>query len=418
MKFLIIAPFWGSSRHVGVYRVERFIRWLAKRNIPIVLVKRGDIDHAETTRWGVMVSIRYPLKKAAAAKAPGPTRTAKHSMIVRFLRWLADRLLIPDSEVAWAWRAASHPLVMRNADGVTHVLSSSPPESPHVGAYRISRRLKARHVVDMRDGWLDEPLRPILQRSRFRQFLEGAQERRILKRADKIFVTSEVWKELLETRLPFAKGKTTVLTNAYPSDDTPTRATETDKFLAPLRRLTFLHSGRFTGSSLSRRPRHLLEPFLRGIPDEAGPGELLLLGDLSSDDTADISELAPLFKTKNWTIRIQERVSREECLRIIQSVDGLLLLSTSHAAIPSKLFEYIPSRKPVLALTPVQSAVWRIGEELPQIFLIDLSRRNEDSISTIAKFIEASKKSEYGDVPLEFSEEHLSRVFYRILLDE
>lgn len=419
MKFLIVAPFWGNPQHVGVYRVDRFLRWLSNRNIPVVLVRRGNHDGVENSPWGITVSIHYPLRPAHAGTASGQaTTTPDQALPIRFAKWAARHFLIPDTEVAWAWRAATHPLVRKYGVGATHVLSSSPPESPHVGASRLARSLGARHVVDMRDGWLDEPLRPILLRSRLRRWLEGIQEKRILKRAANIFVTSQVWKELLEARLPFTQGKITVLTNAYPAGDMSYRPIGDGETKAYPQPLTLLHSGRFTGSSLSRRPRHLLGPLLQGINERTGPGELLLLGDLSTIDIADIDELAPEFQAKGWSLRIQSHVSRAESLRILQTVDGLLLLSTSYAAVPSKLFEYIPSGKPILALTPEQSAVWRIGEKLQQLFLLDYSQKNENWISTSADFIESARTKRYSDVPLEFSEEHLSTVFYKTLLDE
>jgi hypothetical protein len=417
VKFLIVVPFWRNRQHVGVYRVDRFLRWLERKNIPVVLIRSGNDDHAEIFPWGVEISIRDPLLKIHN----DPQTNQFGDVLLRWskslIRQIMNQIIYPDLEMIWARRVAAHPLILKYAGDITHVLSSSPPESPHVAASRLAHKLGAKLVVDMRDGWLDEPLKPLLRRSRLRQRQEGVLERRILEQAEHIFVTSEEWRELLEARLPCALNKTAVLTNAYPLDETADQWTIREKAPDKTGRTKLLHVGRFTGSSKSRRPRHLLEPLLRGAGDNTGPCEVTLLGDLRPSDSAEIRALAPQFEALGWSLVTLPRVSREESLQILKSADGLLLLSTSHAAIPSKLFEYIPSGKPVLALTPRQSAVWKIGEELSQLYLVDYTQDNQDWISTTTDFIDSAQRNTRGDVPPEFTEEHTSRIFYNTLLD-
>lgn len=57
-----------------------------------------------------------------------------------------------------------HPLVLAHAAGAAVVISSSPPESTHIGSVRLADALDAKLLVYLRDGWLDEPLKPYLNR--------------------------------------------------------------------------------------------------------------------------------------------------------------------------------------------------------------------------------------------------------------
>ena len=150
----------------------------------------------------------------------------EYNALVRLAALLAFN---PDPAILWSRAMARHPEVLKYGAGARFVLSSSPPESAHVGTALLARRLRAELVVDMRDGWLDEPLKEVLERSALQRWREGRLEKRVLERADRIFVTSETWKTMLAARLPFTRHKTTVLTNCYPRSLFPRRAPRTTK---------------------------------------------------------------------------------------------------------------------------------------------------------------------------------------------
>ncbi|MCP4277846.1 MAG: glycosyltransferase family 4 protein, partial [Gammaproteobacteria bacterium] len=221
-------------------------------------------------------------------------------------------LFNPDPGILWARAAASHPAVQKLATGALFVLSSSPPESAHIGAATLAKKLRAELIIDMRDGWLDEPLKSLLHDSRLQRWREGRLERSILQQADKIFVTSPVWKTLLEDRLPFTHDKTVVLTNAYPPEDLfNIKQARKRSVNGPIR---LVHAGRFTGSSLSRRVRHLLEPLLMGLGVTVTPGIVTLLGRLETADLEEVSHLQSRFQSKGWTIELEDAVPREELM--------------------------------------------------------------------------------------------------------
>jgi glycosyltransferase involved in cell wall biosynthesis len=403
-KTVIIAPFWGLPGHVGNYRVERFIRWLAERGDEVVLVRGGERDGSVPAAWGREIVLSDPLfgQYGDASSSGSPRRRPN-----RLRRYLATWAFNPEPTIVWSRRAAAHPSVLEAARGARGVISSSPPESAHVAAARLARKMGAAFIMDMRDGWLDEPLRPLLQTSRLRRWREGRLEKRLLQQAQCIFVTSAVWREMLEARIPALRQKVVVLTNAYPGEEMPKRR--------PARNgsLTLLYSGRLLGGGgQARRAGFLLELLLAGLAGYQGPkGVFHFLGNLSPEDLSELAQYRPRFEERGWRITSQPAVPRKEMFDQVAAADGLLLLSGSHAAVPSKTFEYVASGKPVLAACPEQSAVWRIAAELPQFFLADFARP-ERAAGAVQEFLRACSAGDAPfEVPIQYSEQHLKEIF-------
>ncbi len=404
-KAVIFAPFWRQPNHVGNYRIDRFVRWLAEDGFYVVLVRAGSVAGQSDQSWGIEITVRDPLGLYRDTTTDGsPVKLRKPNQL---RRQLAYWLFNPDPGIRWARVAARDSDVLELAKGALFVISSSPPESAHIGAAILAKKLKSKLIIDMRDGWLDEPLKPLLRKSRLRRWLESRLEKSVLRQAGQIFVTSPVWKTLLTGRLPFTEDKTTVLTNACPPvglfDLKKTRKRTVNE---PVR---LVHAGRFTGSRLSQKVGYLLEPLLLGIGECETQGVVTLLGHLEARDLSEIKKWQPQFKSKGWTIEVKDAVPRDEMMDILRQADGLLLLSASEAAIPSKLFEYLILEKPILTATPQSSAVWQVGKSLNQLFLTDY--RNPELPVARSYISTCVKTANDYEIPDQFSEEVLSKVF-------
>lgn len=413
-KAVLFVPFWRRPGHIGNVRIDRFIRWLRRDGFKAIVVRAGPETGTRQEEWGLEITVRDPLglypDPAVRAEKIGRQPNKRR-------RALAYWLFNPDPTVVWARAAARNRVVLENAKGAAFVLSSNPPESAHVGAWMLARKVGIPHVVDMRDGWLDEPLKPILRKSWLRRWREGQLERAVLRDADKVLVTSTVWKELLVSRLDGLEPRTVVVTNGYPENHRIMRdGSNTDDTAytgrhaaAPQDDLVLVHAGRFTGSDPRRSPRFLLKPLLAGISQAGVKGRVLLLGTMSDEDRSEVETFLPDYRLHGWEIEARGNVAREDALRLMREADGLLLLSVTYAQLPGKLFEYIPTGKPIMAATEEGSATWRACRALPQAFLADY-RVSEGG--EVAGFIEAcSDRTLACRVPVEFSEDHLSEVF-------
>lgn len=406
-KAVIFAPFWRQRGHVGNYRIDRFIRWLSERGDEVVVVRAGDRCGAASEAWGTELTIRDPLGFHPDHSTVSPVRACPARRPNRLRRHLANLIFNPDPAVVWAIRAANDKSVRGIAEGARWIISSSPRESSHVAAAKIASMVGAALIIDMRDGWLDEPHDALLRSSQLSRWREGRLEARILHQANCIFVTSFQWREMLQARLPFVREKTVVLTNAYPRHETKWCKAEAAK--GPL---TLLHAGRLRGSRQSQLVKLLFAPLLEGLRSTGErAGVLTFLGDLTREDRDEFTAYQARFEYLGWRIQVNAAVPREEMMIRLSMAHGLLLLSASQAAIPSKVFEYIPAAKPVLAVCPKGSAVWDIAARLKQFFPVD-SLRLATAGSAVRSFLHACRLGcpEF-EVPEQYSEPYLREIF-------
>ena len=408
-KAVLFVPFWRQENHVGCYRVDRFLRWLTEEGYSIVMIRAGRMDGHTKEPWGEEITIRDPLG-FFPEPMPGSAQVSIRKPN-KLRRSVACWVFSPDPTIIWARKASSDPRVLEAARGADVILSSSPPDSVHVGAWLLSRRLNIPHIVDLRDGWLDEPLRPLLRTSALRRWRERRLEAPILRDARAIQVTSDVWKALLCDRYPELAQKVRVLTNGYPRHST-------DSAPAPIRKgdtgLLLIHAGSFTGSRPTQSPDLLLEPLLQHLSQHPSSGIIQLIGALSKAEMAMIDPYRERFSAIRWKVECLGKLARSEVLVRLSKADGLLLLAATRAAIPSKLFEYIPTGKPLFVVTHRGSAVWDICSSLPQAVLVESASR--DVASAASTRPEPWYKNPNFVIPPQFSEKSLGILFKEISL--
>jgi hypothetical protein len=409
-KAIIFAPFWRQTGHVGNNRVDRFVRWLVDEGYHIVMIRAGSADAIHDESWGqeITVSDRLGLYRDAELGEPAAANPRKPN---KWRRALAYWLFNPDPTIVWARSAARHPVVVSAMAGAQFILSSSPPESAHVGAWILSRKTSVPHVVDMRDGWLDEPLKQLLRSSALRRWQEGRLERRILQDAKGIQVTSAIWKDLLCHRFPNVTSKVKVLTNGYPENVQALGVKNGPR--DDTGKTVLIHAGRFTGSRLTQYPALLLDPLLNDLANSSKTGVIRLIGALTNDELEQIAPFEHRFKAIGWQIETPGVIPRAELLELLPKTDGLLLLSASYAALPSKLFEYIPTGLPIFVVTEKGSATWKICESLPQAMLVDVATNTASSM--------VNENSSFYEkvgflVPDDYSEQKLSEKFMEFLI--
>jgi hypothetical protein len=208
--------------------------------------------------------------------------------------------------------------------------------------------------------------------------------------------------------MPLLTPKVTVLTNGYPREleraaERPARPVSAGKGLE------LVHAGQFSGSRSSQHPNLLLQPLLDGIRQSVTRGAIRLVGSLTQTDRDCVKRFEGPFEDIGWTIECRQPIPRRELLDTLVASDGLLLLSASKAAIPSKLFEYIAARRPILAITVRDGATWRLCERLPSAFQVALDGGGRTD--TVAAFLSASGTEEVDYAyPQEHSESYLREI--------
>ena len=260
---------------------------------------------------------------------------------------LLTRVVVPDSHLV-SWMPGVFAAVRRlvAAGEVDCVVTSGPPESLHLAGLALGRRRPA-WVADFRDGWSFEPLREPFPTAPQRA-LDLRLERAVARRADRVAAATRPIAEDLERRLgaraAWVPNGWDPATAPAPVDPPPLPAADG--------RATLVHTGTLSGS-WGRDPAPLLRA-LRDVPEV----RLALAGRLTDAEQALIAGAG-----------LGERIvhlgtlSRAQALALQRAADALVLLTSRNAGeATSKLYEYLASGRPVLALAAGNEAARIVAE--------------------------------------------------------
>lgn len=411
---LFICPHWHQTGNVGVLRAKRFVRWLHAGDYSVTILAAGDATREEAADFGSILTVKDPLGLYTEPKRCGHPDTLTDSAPSTrapnaWRRALAYMIFTPDLQVAWAYRCLFTTEVRKAAEDADMMISSSPPDSAHVLADWLAKRSGTPFIMDMRDGWLDEPMKPLLISSGMQRWREKRLESRCLQNASLVFVTSTKWKSMLTRRYPKLGGNIRVLTNAYPRDSEAitVKKASIPRSADPMR---WVHAGRIQSSRPERNADSLLQPifdYLGGT--QCRPLHVVLTGTLEQDEESTLQNWKHRFKQRGAEVIREPQIPHEEMSTYLRNADVLLLLSASHASIPAKFFDYLASGRPMICIAAEQSIVNELASTLPQCVVLDL--HNPD-ILRLRTFLEQCM----GDgvevlIPSAFSEDELGKDF-------
>jgi len=362
-RLLILAYFYPPLAGGGVHRVLGFTRHLPRHGWACTVVCAGAEDYwvrDETLLAQVPPEtevIRAPGGSALSALlrwGGGGGSRPRSRRTFAGLRVLSDWWLLPDSYAGWAGRAAAAARRRMERGGVDAMLSSSPPDSVHLAALRLSRRFRLPWVADFRDPWVGLQFRtPPTAWHRARQ---RAMEREVLGRANLVLTASRTHADELRRRAGTAGGPDAVslggslehLPNGFepaPADDGPV-----GEPLSPE------HFNLVFAGTLSQMPD--TEVFMEALHDLfarrpearrrvrarlAGPYEQRL------SDRADALGLTGI-------VRFPGSLAHRQTRALQRGADLLLLWKPRGAGyrtmVPGKLYEYLDAGSPILAVLP------------------------------------------------------------------
>ena len=165
-RLLVLCYFYPPLGGGGVHRVLGFTRHLPRHGweCTVVCADAGDYWVSdESLLAGVPRATEVIRVRGGSALSAwlGLTRAASGRRSTRAfsgLRKLSDWWLIPDSYVGWSRRARAAAERRARRGGFDAMLSSSPPDSVHLAALAVHRRIGLPWVADFRDPWSDYAL--------------------------------------------------------------------------------------------------------------------------------------------------------------------------------------------------------------------------------------------------------------------
>jgi glycosyltransferase involved in cell wall biosynthesis len=293
-------------------------------------------------------------RKSSGANDEVGTRAAlrRRGWAGRAEDWLWSRVLVPDPQIVWAKLALPSALRIVREEKPSVLYSTSPPNSINVLALALAEKANLPWIADFRDPWTDGirrqqwyPDNPARERK------ESAWERSIFEHANFVLATTVPTRDRFVEKYPWCpKDRVQVMTNGFDPADF-SHVDSQDPILEP----EMLHL------SLSGNVETLFDllPFLKAVREvlDADPDarNLLRINFLGTKRQAHYDGAIEKFGIGD-VIRFHAYMPHERVVQMVAESDALMLCQipakeSGGMKLPGKMFEYLYTRKPVLALT-------------------------------------------------------------------
>ena len=354
-RILLVAYFYPPCRDTGVLRPAAMAKWLRRLGHEVTVLTTSAYG-SEPDDAGAVVRTADAQRWRAKLRGADRIDALFDSDTYANRPHPLSRVIVPEALMAaWAPFARSRALRLNRQRRFDCVITTSPPESAHLVGAALHRR-GVPWLADVRDGWTFEPLRPGFPTAAQRR-LDERLERRWLGGADVVVCVSKPAADDLRAR---GVADPLLIPNGWDPETAPNETAEHIGGFDPERK-TLLYTGRF--GTYGRDPRGLIEGIRRlasDAPDLAARFELVIAGPLTDDEAALIgTDVSPA------RITLLGSIPRERALALQRDADALLLVAqpTRSQLLNIKLFEYLASGRPILALADGTEA-GRIVEEI------------------------------------------------------
>ena len=346
-KVLMVAYQFPPVGGSGVQRSVKFAKYLPLYGWePVVLTR----DDGKTVLRDESLLKELP-GDIEIIRTPAYDLTVLPGIFNKIGKFIAWKILIPDGEVLWMKKAVRTCLERIETGDIDALYTTSYPYSDHLLGLEVKKHYPDLFwLADFRDEWtnnpylLDKPHRP----SRMKK--EREMEREVLKKANILVTNTPVMKENfirlnpglgLETRMH-------VIPNGFDTEDFE------DLGQKKIKNSQFTIT--YTGALYGRRKPDL---FLEAV------GNLVTRGKIQKDKIRILfigsfkhGVLGNLIKKNQLegSVDTIDYMEHGECLKNMMASDALLLLEGggpgSEAFYTGKVFEYIQTNNPILAVIP------------------------------------------------------------------
>ena len=356
-RVLIITYYWPPSGGSGVQRWLKFAKYLPEAGWePVIFTPENpDFDLQDETLLKEISPdlevIRFPIwepyqlfAKVSKQGKSHPGRILeqpKKGFLEKAAIWLRANLLVPDPRVFWVKPSVQFLNQLLKEGQFQAIITTGPPHSLHL----IGQQLKHKHGVpwlaDFRDPWsqwefLDTlPMLPFIRRR------HEALEQKVLQQADVVVTISPTFQRDLEK---LSGRKIDLITNGYDPADIPQDFTPR---LKAANRLHLVYTGIIDAI---RNPLPLMQALKAEFETAGEEVSWTFVGKVSEQVQQQV-QADPWLQSH---IHFSGYVPHHEVFDFYSKADALVLILTdtknAKGNIPGKLFEYLATGLPVLAL--------------------------------------------------------------------
>ncbi|MGM0396665.1 MAG: glycosyltransferase family 4 protein [Bacillota bacterium] len=354
-KVLIIANEFPPMGGAGVQRTTKFVKYLRDFGLePVVVTKEHVADLTDK-------SLLQDIPEGVKVHRLKPYDTVNRKGIWRLpMKFLGTRIISPDSEYFWYRLNRDKVMDIVKKEGIKLVYTTSFPYSSHILGLHLKKNMpELRWVADFRDEWTNNPYHrdSIYKRIKFKG--EKRMELQVTEGCDYFITNTPLMLENFIADNPSLQGRSTFIPNGYDEEDFQELANERDdgeKFVVT-----------YTGSLYGRRN---LDEFMEGLKISIDKNEIrkddLQIRIVGNIYDKVIDSYARKFNLEGQ-IKSYGYLPHKESIQMLFNSDIILLVigkgKGSKNFYTGKIFEYIRSDRPILAIVPEDGVAAQVIRE-------------------------------------------------------
>lgn len=350
LNTLFIAYYFPPMGLSGVQRSVKFAKYLPENGwdvsvlttTPAVYYAYDDTLLEDLNNPSITIHRTVPDATSLAKKKGSNVIRYPSHFSQKFKRIILQSFLQPDSRIVWKKKAIKLAEEIIESNHFHTLLATAPPFTDFLIANELSKKYEIPYVIDYRDLWVDNAYYYYL--TPFHRMKAIKMETEVLTRAKRIVVINRFMKEKLLQRYKFLSHEDiTIIPHGYDEED-----------FAPYRHLspdpnyfTITHSGLFPDDLTPRYFLKALSMYLKKKNEAKNKVRAVFVGLMRKSHEK-------LIKKYNLgdNVVLKGYLPHSDCVKELMQSDVLWLMSPNNIVTPSRLYEYIGARKPILISIP------------------------------------------------------------------
>ncbi len=369
---LFITYYFPPAGGPGVQRAFKFAKYLSLYDWkPIVLtVKKDnypDIDESlleeipsnlEIYRTNMFDPYKIYRRTANIKKgksvdifvtSSGGKKNFKEKLAYNIRTWF----FIPDARIGWLPFALNEAKRIIREHKIDIIFTTCPPHSVHLIGYYLHKQFPhIPWITDFRDLWIDYVR--YIKRPWLSYQIDRSLEHKVYKKANKIITVSRGFLRRLVEKYPMVNpNKISLITNGY--DEMDFDGIERH----PTGKFTLTYTGSLHGKRSPIALFKALGELFKEIPEFKIDFRMIIAGRYSAENEK-------LFNSEEFSGLIDTRgyLAHKDVIQLIMDTEVLFSINVdapqNDLVIPGKIFEYIATGRPIIAMTPPQGALAEI----------------------------------------------------------